>query len=88
MKDLLDTNIRATIQKDWVEVEHLINKLNEEVLEFIKAESKENAIEEFWDVVQCLINIIDYLEIDDESLREGMKIHNEKLLKRGWEFKN
>ncbi|MFR5263969.1 hypothetical protein [Clostridium sp.] len=87
MKDLLDTNIRPTIQKDWVEVEHLINKLNEEVLEFIKAESKENAIEEFWDVVQCLVNYIDYIGISEEMIMEGLKVHNEKLLKRGWNFK-
>lgn len=87
MKDLLDTNIRPTIQKDWVRGGHLIEKLNEEVLEFTKARTVDNTIEEFWDVVQCLVNYIDYIGISEEMIMEGLKVHNEKLLKRGWEFK-
>lgn len=88
IKDLIRTSIRPTVQEDWVRSGHLIRKLNEEVLEFIQARSSENVIEEFFDVIQCLINYVDYLKIDEESLKEGIKVHNEKLLKRGWEFKN
>lgn len=88
LKENPNLSIRPTIQKDWVRGGHLIEKLNEEVLEFTKARTVDNTIEEFWDVVQCLVNYIDYIGISEEMIMEGLKVHNEKLLKRGWEFKN
>lgn len=87
LNDSANLSIRPTIQKDWVRGGHLIEKLNEEVLEFTKARTVDNTIEEFWDVVQCLVNYIDYIGISEEMIMEGLKVHNEKLLKRGWNFK-
>lgn len=87
LNDSANLSIRPTIQKDWVRGGHLIEKLNEEVLEFTKARTVDNTIEEFWDVVQCLVNYIDYIGISEEMIMEGLKVHNEKLLKRGWKFK-
>lgn len=85
--EILKDTIRPTIQEHWVREGHLIKKLNEEVLEFTKARTVDNTIEEFWDVVQCLVNCIDYFGISEEMIMEGLKVHNEKLLKRGWKFK-
>lgn len=87
LNDSANLSIRPTIQKDWVRGGHLIEKLNEEVLEFTKARTVDNTVEEFWDVVQCLVNYIDYIGISEEMIMEGLKVHNEKLLKRGWNFK-
>ncbi|MFR5264543.1 hypothetical protein [Clostridium sp.] len=88
IEDLVRTNIRPTIQADDINSINLIDKIQEEVLELLQAESKENFIEEFWDVVQTLVNYADYLDIKSNELRIGIKIHNEKLINRGKIFKN
>ncbi len=88
IKDLIRTNIRPTIQDKEINSVELIDKINEEVLELVQAKTKENFIEEFLDVIQTLVNYADFLKISSKELKAGIKIHNEKLLNRGREFKN
>lgn len=63
-----------------------VDKLSEETHEFINAVSnndEDNMIEEFFDVIQVVINILYRYELTDK-LEEGLKIHIEKLKSRGW----
>ncbi len=61
-------------------------KLTEEVQEFIGAPDKENLIEEFFDIIQVLVNIIDKNNLLNE-LPEGLDLHIKKLKSRGWNIK-
>ena len=63
-----------------------VDKLTEETHEFINAISnndEENIIEEFYDVIQVMINILYKYELIDE-LEKGLSLHNEKIVNRGW----
>lgn len=65
-----------------------VDKLTEETHEFINAianNDEENMIEEALDVIQVLVNILHRYELTDK-LEEGLKIHIEKLKRRGWEI--
>lgn len=72
-----------------------LDKLREETEELIGAAIKyktneivtiDNVIEESYDVIQVVINLIDKLELTD-YMQEGLEKHIEKLKGRGWEFK-
>lgn len=88
LEELIRTSIRPTIQSTEMNSIGLRDKLQEELLELLNANSKENFIEEWFDVVQVLVNYADYLKVSSDDLKAGIKIHNEKLLDRGWKFKN
>lgn len=65
-----------------------LDKLTEETHEFINAivnNDEDNMIEEFFDVIQVMANILHRYELTDK-LDEGLKIHIEKLKSRGWEI--
>lgn len=62
------------------------SKLKEEVQEFIGAPTKENLVEEFYDVIQVLLNIMDKNNLIDE-LQKGLDRHIDKLKSRGWDIK-
>ena len=49
--------------------------------------SLNDVIEESYDVIQVVINIIYKLGLMD-YMSEGLEIHIEKLKRRGWKFKN
>ena len=66
------------------------DKVYEEVDEFISAfENIDdiNLIEEFWDVVQSMMGIIDLRKITKEELMNGLDKHYKKLENRGYKFK-
>ena len=72
-----------------------LDKLREETEELIGAAIKyktneivtiDNVIEESYDVIQVVINLIDKLELTD-YMQEGLEKHIEKLKGRGWKFK-
>lgn len=81
------------MKKDFpiLDIEHIstdeeLLKLMEEVEEFIKAienKDKENTIEEFYDIIQVLVNLVNRYDCIDE-LEEGKKKHVEKLINRKW----
>lgn len=67
-----------------------MNKVCEEVEEFIRAYENmddENLIEEFWDVVQSMMGIIDLRGLSKEELIQGLDKHYKKLEGRGHKFK-
>ena len=63
-----------------------VDKLSEETHEFINAVSnndEENMIEEFYDVIQVMVNILHRYDIT-YKLEDGLQDHIEKLASRGW----
>jgi hypothetical protein len=73
-----------------------LEKLKEETEELLGAVIKyktnefeliDNVIEESYDVIQVVVNIIDRLGVMD-YMTEGLERHIEKLRRRGWKFKN
>ena len=63
-----------------------VDKLKEETHEFINAVSnndEDNMIEEFYDVIQVMLNILYKYELTDK-LDDGLQDHIEKLASRGW----
>lgn len=66
-----------------------LEKLQEEVGEFIQAienEDMDNMKEEFFDVIQVLVNIMNRYNLVDD-LEDDLEVHIEKLRKRNWEIK-
>lgn len=69
---------------------HELNKCKEEDNEFQKAILKndtENAIEEFYDSIQTKLNCLDMLGIPIDIICSDQAKHYEKLLDRGYKFK-
>lgn len=67
-----------------------LRKVSEEQHEFILAVRKRdipNIIEEFFDMIQASLGIIQIMKLDDK-LKDGLKRHNIKLRYRGWKFKD
>ena len=68
----------------------LLLKLDEEYEEFLSAiefVDNENALEEFYDVIQVMVNILDKMGITSKEIESAYFKHHRKLLDRGWEFK-
>ena len=63
-----------------------IEKLVEEVIEFIDAYDDDNCIEEFYDVLQVMINIMNMKGIL-YKMNTGLEDHIKKLEGRGWNIK-
>lgn len=65
-----------------------LEKLQEEVGEFIQAienEDMDNMKEEFFDVIQVLVNIMNRYNLVDD-LEDDLEVHIEKLRKRKWQI--
>ena len=68
----------------------LLIKLEEECDEFLSAiefADSDNALEEFYDVIQVMVNILDKIDTTSREVEGGYFKHHRKLLDRGWEFK-
>ena len=68
----------------------LLLKLDEEYEEFLSAiefADNDNALEEFYDVIQVMVNILDKVDITTKEIESAYFKHHRKLLDRGWEFK-
>lgn len=88
-----------TLDTSKIDFEVELEKLKEETEELLEAaikyktnklqqfELKDYVIEESYDVIQVVVNIIDRLGIMD-YMTEGLEEHIEKLKSRGWKFKN
>ena len=67
---------------EWKDIEHIFEKMNEEINELksaLKKNDKTNAQEEFGDILFTLINIARWLDINPE---ESLVLTNQKFLKR------
>lgn len=61
-----------------------IIKVVEEMYEFINAKNDENQLEEFYDLVQASLNLLQIRNFTLQEIQEAEKKHIEKLRKRGW----
>ncbi len=63
-----------------------IVKVIEELYEFINAKNDENQLEEFYDLVQASLNLLQIRNFTLQEIQEAEQKHIEKLRKRGWEI--
>lgn len=61
-----------------------IIKVVEEMYEFINATGDENQLEEFYDLVQASLNLLQIRNFTLQEIQEAEKKHIEKLRERGW----
>ena len=61
-----------------------IIKVIEALHEFLNATGDENQIEEFYDLVQSALNLLQIRGFSLEEIEEAEQKHIEKLKKRGW----
>nr|DAV22534.1 MAG TPA: triphosphate pyrophosphohydrolase [Caudoviricetes sp.] len=52
--------------------------------EFINATGDENQLEEFYDLVQASLNLLQIRNFTLQEIQEAEQKHIEKLRKRGW----
>ena len=82
--------ISYPVSNENLGIEELLGKLDEEYEEFLSAvefSDNENLLEEFYDVIQVMVNILDKIDINTKEIESAYFIHHRKLLDRGWEFK-
>ena len=82
--------ISYPVSNENLDVGELMLKFEEECDEFLSAiefADNENIIEEFYDVIQVMVNILDKLDTTSREVESAYFKHHRKLLERGWEFK-
>ena len=82
--------ISYSISNESLDLRDLLLKLEEECDEFLSAidfADDDNALEEFYDVIQVMVNILDKIDISTKEIESAYFKHHRKLLDRGWEFK-
>ena len=82
--------ISYPISNENLDLGDLLIKLDEEYEEFLSAiefADDDNALEEFYDVIQVMVNILDKIDITTKEIESAYFKHHRKLLDRGWEFK-
>ncbi len=63
-----------------------IVKIFEELYEFINATNDENQLEEFYDLVQASLNLLQIRNFTLKEIQESEQKHIEKLKGRGWKI--
>ena len=61
-----------------------IVKIFEELYEFINATNDENQLEEFYDLIQASLNLLQIRNFTLQEIQEAEQKHIGKLRKRGW----
>ena len=82
--------ISYPVSNENLDLGELLLKLEEECDEFLSAiefSDDDNALEEFYDVIQVMVNILDKVDINTKEIESAYFKHHRKLLERGWEFK-
>ena len=82
--------ISYPLSNENLDLGELLIKLEEECDEFLSAiecADNDNALEEFYDVIQVMVNILDKIDISTKEIESAYFKHHRKLLDRGWEFK-
>ena len=82
--------ISYPVSNENLDLGDLLIKLDEEYEEFLSAiefADDDNALEEFYDVIQVMVNILDKVGITTKEIESAYFKHHRKLLDRGWEFK-
>ena len=63
-----------------------IVKVVEEMYEFLSATNDENQLEEFYDLVQASLNLLQIRNFTLKEIQEAEQKHIEKLKGRGWKI--
>ena len=82
--------ISYPVSNESLNLDELMEKFEEECDEFLSAiefTDNENIIEEFYDVIQVMVNILDKIDTTSREIESAYFKHHRKLLERGWEFK-
>ena len=82
--------ISYPVSNENLDLGELLLKLEEEYDEFLSAiefADDNNVLEEFYDVIQVMVNILDKIDITTKEVEGAYFKHHRKLLDRGWEFK-
>ena len=82
--------ISYPVSNEKLDLGELLSKLDEEYEEFLSAvefSDNENLLEEFYDVIQVMVDILDKIDTTSREVEGGYFKHHRKLLDRGWEFK-
>ena len=82
--------ISYPVSNEVLDLGELLLKLDEEYEEFfssIEFADDEGTLEEFYDVIQVMVNILDKVGITTKEIESAYFKHHRKLLGRGWEFK-
>ena len=82
--------ISYPVSNENLDLGELLGKLDEEYEEFlseVEFSDNENLLEEFYDVIQVMVNILDKIDINTKEIENAYFKHHRKLLDRGWEFK-
>ena len=82
--------ISYPVSNESLNLDELMEKFEEEYEEFLSAiefADDDNALEEFYDVIQVMVNILDKVGITTKEIESAYFKHHRKLLERGWEFK-
>ena len=78
------------VSNENLDLGDLLLKLEEECDEFLSAiefADDDNALEEFYDVIQVMVNILDKIDISTKEIESAYFKHHSNLLDSGWEFK-
>ena len=82
--------ISYPISNENLDLGELLLKLDEEYEEFfssIEFADDDGTLEEFYDVIQVMVNILDKVGRTTKEIESAYFKHHRKLLGRGWEFK-
>ena len=82
--------ISYPVSNENLDVGELMGKFEEECDGFLSAiefADDDNALEEFYDVIQIMVNILDKVDISTKEIESAYFKHHRKLLNRGVEFK-
>ena len=82
--------ISYPVSNENLDLGELLLKLDEEYEEFfssIEFADDDGTLEEFYDVIQVMVNILDKVDITTKEIESAYFKHHRKLLDRGWEFK-
>lgn len=72
-----------------LEMAFFVDKLKEEFREVIKAYVKkdsDNFLEEIFDVLQVVVDILAKLEMNEPDMKKAIEMHNSKIKSRGFEL--
>ena len=76
------------LDTDHISLEQQKEHVRQEFQEFMEAETEENKIEEFYDVIQVMLSQLFKEGIEPFDILNGRNTHVRKLISREWDFKD
>lgn len=86
-RNLFNKKINEEINEFKIAINNLeLSKYYKNLFQDKITHDKDNIIEEFYDVIQSMLQLMIFEGLTLEEIIEGQEKHFEKLEKRGWEF--